>query len=133
MALIPAVKRLLAEDFKDQPWIAKLLGPINDFFGQMSNALNKRLTFTDNFAGIVKTVEVNVLASNTYPIYVKCGLGKVSGLWIIKCEEVNATIATVTSAPLVHFEFINNQIKINDITGLTVGKKYNITLVIIEA
>lgn len=41
-------RKILAEEFKDQPWIAKLLGPLNEFITQVTQGINGGLTIQDN-------------------------------------------------------------------------------------
>lgn len=71
MAKMPPLRRITAEDFKEQAsWIEKLIQPINSYFEANSQALNKGLTIGDNFAGAIKTVELN----GVFPLAVTWGL-----------------------------------------------------------
>ena len=54
-----SVKRLVAEDFKDQvDWIEPLLLTVNSFMDQTVASLNKSLTVGENMAGAMKLLEV---------------------------------------------------------------------------
>jgi len=60
MSKIPPIRRLSAEDFKEQAdWIGKLLAPINDFMERTSSSLNQRLTVGDNMLGTVLTAQLD--------------------------------------------------------------------------
>jgi hypothetical protein len=59
VARLPQSRKLLAEDFKDQPWIAPLLASLNQFMDDVNSALKQSLTINDNFMGKILTVEVN--------------------------------------------------------------------------
>lgn len=56
----PPPKRLLTKD--DAPgapdWLDRLLGPLNAFVGPTATALGQNLTFRENFAGEVRTVDL---------------------------------------------------------------------------
>lgn len=53
MSQIRATTRLTVEDYPEQKgWIAKLIGPINDFFTQSIKILNNGILFRDNCIGM---------------------------------------------------------------------------------
>ena len=59
MAKIPALQRLLVEDFPDQAqWIQKLISPVNDFMENSIYALTRNLSFFDNMAAQVQNIQV---------------------------------------------------------------------------
>jgi len=58
MARIPPLKRVLQEEFPDQPWLNKLLTPLNKFMESVVSAFNKSITVNDNMAGAIRTVEM---------------------------------------------------------------------------
>jgi hypothetical protein len=60
MARIPPLRRITSEDFKEQAeWIEPLISAINDYFEKSTSALNRSLTINDNFAGEIRTVDVD--------------------------------------------------------------------------
>ena len=132
MARIPPIKRLTTEDFKDQTsWIGKLLSPLNEFMASTVQALNRGLTFSDNFAAQVKTLTFTVDA-NTYPMKFLCTTGtKPMGLWVVSAKEVADNPATLTTAVFADWSYVNGQIVINNISGLTSGHKYDICVIIV--
>lgn len=133
MANIPPLKRLSTEEFKDQSsWIGRLLSPLNDFFNHIAFAFNNQLTFKDNLFSEIREIDLNVLASGTYPYYFKCKFkSKPVGLWVCNAFEVAGTPSTLTTAVYIDWEYVNGQIKVNNISGLTASKRYKISLVII--
>jgi hypothetical protein len=134
MARIPPTKRLTIEDYKDQSsWIGRLIFPINDFFQYVSLALNKNLTIADNLAQELHTVQVTLAGTaSDYPILFRTNLKTVVGLHVINCYEIASSPSVITSAVYVSWQNTGTgQIQVNNITGLTTGKKYSITLVVI--
>ncbi|TXG85834.1 MAG: hypothetical protein E6R13_01600 [Spirochaetes bacterium] len=62
-------KRILQEDFKDQPWIGKLLTPLNDVFTQLNSMLNGGLTIKDNLRAEIKELEIR---TTDIPLKFRC-------------------------------------------------------------
>jgi hypothetical protein len=123
---IPPLKRLTAEDFKDQSvWIGKLLGPLNDF-------MNTVVTFLqDSIKHQVKELEFTQ-ATDVYPIKFTSALPTAPvGLWVVKAQENDSSPATLTSAIWAHWEYKNGLVQINSFSGLTNGQKYKISVIII--
>lgn len=132
MARIPPIKRLSTEDFREQQgWIGKLLSPVNQFMETVTGALSKGLTFGDNLNAQVKDLDVSIpSAGSAFPIYYTSSLaGRPVALWVGNAVERAANPSPITSAVYVDWEFINGQIKINNISGLSASKKYRITLI----
>lgn len=59
MSKIPQVKRLLVDEFPDQPWIEPLILSLNQFMDGVVANLNKGLTVQDNMSGIIREVELD--------------------------------------------------------------------------
>jgi|SRR6478736_4481924 len=133
MAKLPPVTRIIQEDFKEQSsWIGKLLQPINSFMTSIVSALSHGLTFGDNFAAQVKDLEFSENA-NTYPLYFKSTTAtKPVGLWVVNASEIAATPSPILNAVYADWEYADGQVRINNITGLTTGKKYRILVVAIS-
>ncbi len=132
MARIPPIKRLSTEDFKDQTsWIGKLLTPLNEFMSTTVAALNRGLTFSDNLAAQVKTLTITASA-DAYPLKFLCTLNsRPQGLWIVSVRDHASTPLTLTTAVFADWDYANGQVIINNITGLTAGRKYDICVIII--
>lgn len=131
MARLPSIKRILAEDFKDQPWIGKLLQPLNQFMSEAVEALSGGLN-SDNFTAQQKRLKVKVNA-NTYPLYFRWSQNsQPNGLWVVQAKEDAGSPEIITSPVWADWDFVikdgTGQIRVNNITGLTSGKTYFVTL-----
>lgn len=128
MAKLPRIKRLLKEDFQEVEWIDKLLGPVNDFFDTVYDALNKGLTFTDNMPATVKTLEFKE-GSSIYPI---------KFAWNLKTLPTALIITRVvgtepSSAPSVYWSFDGQSINIDKFYGLVDGQDYKVSVIAFTA
>jgi hypothetical protein len=132
MARIPPIKRLSTEDFKDQTsWIGRLLQPLNDFMSATVQALNKGLTFGDNFSAQVKELEFT-LDANSFPMKFLCTLpSRPKGLWVVGARHVAGTPDTLSTAIYADWDYSDGQVIIRNLSGLTSGKKYYICVIII--
>lgn len=130
---IPAIKRLTTEDFKDQTsWIGKLLQPLNEFMATVVQSLNKGLTFSDNFNAQIKELEFTLQASGTYPLkFLVTTSSKPTGLWVLRAEHVAGTPSTFTTAVWADWYYQDGQVYIKNLSGLTTGQKYRISVIII--
>lgn len=133
MAQPPSRKRLMTEDFpKEQgTWIGRLLSPLNDFMLSVSAALSNQLTIQENLAMEAKELDVLVEASGTYPIKFKTKFNlKPVALWIGNVVEVAGSPMPITSAVYADWSETNGIISINNLTGLTTGKRYRVTVIV---
>lgn len=130
MAQVPQVKRLLIEDFPDQAdWIGPLLQNLNIFIEEVTASLNKSLTLTDNLRATVRELDV---VGGSYPVSFRQTFpGKCLGLWVVNAFENTASPAVLTSAVWADWEQKDNNLIINNLSGLTGGTKYKITVVAI--
>lgn len=132
MAQIPPTKRLLTEDFKSESsWIGKLLYVLNNFMTIVTTALNNQLTVESNLAMELRLV--TVVATPTYPIIFTCKFpsSRVRGLMVVNALQVTSGNYTpVGSAVYVDWTWDSGQVQIRNITGLTNGNTYQITLLV---
>lgn len=125
MAQIPVPTQLSRQDFPDAPnWISKLLYPLQLFMTSVKNALTNQLTFQDNFSCVVQyfTLVAGTTDSlNTFsfpfpfgrqPIELSIHASPASGSY-----EVLFVVAS--------WNYVNGNIVINGISGLTNTVKYN--------
>lgn len=132
MAQIPPISRLAQEDFKDQSWISKLLQPLNQFMLSVITALNKGLTFGENFNALVKVATFVTPASGAFESFsFTTSIPKPVGLWVVKA--VDDTTGQVLTAPVfAYWTFANGSVKIENISGLGVpNHTYSVTLIVI--
>lgn len=141
MASQLTVTTFLKEDFKGQEaWIDTLLGPLNSFMQQVANALNNTLSFADNFNASIKQIDVRVdpttYATTFANLTVAHGLkGNPVGVQVIRVFN-KALPAVGTSGATVGVSVdwdlsSGGQIKVRNISGLTPGQNYVVTLLFI--
>lgn len=123
---LPALKKLLQEDFKEQgSWIGSLLNPINTFLTTVSNGLSNGLTVRENMLAQIKTVLVsgaNPSTSFAYPYATKP-----IGCLVLNITESNGTPAFT---PPIKWVYSAGQSLIT-VNGLEITKTYNITFYVI--
>lgn len=126
MASLPPIKRITAEDFQDQKsWIAKLLQPLNSFFDSVYTALNKNLTFGENFRAMVRTVTVDNTLTSFTPIRIASTIGRPAGLWVVGFADKAGQPQTISPAVSVDWGYENGTIIINKVAGLTLYSSVN--------
>lgn len=128
MAKLPEKNRLLEEDFKDQvKWIGKLLQPLNTFMSQIYSALNKDLTYKDNFRAEVREIEVKY---GDFPFKVTHNLKyRISGYQIINAywsPKNSGSKVYLTSGLVMDFEEDGGFVTINNIGGIPNDGNYYI-------
>ncbi|WP_374028334.1 hypothetical protein ACES2J_08355 [Bdellovibrio bacteriovorus] len=123
-------KKLTVEDFgSQQSWIGKLFTPLNDFFSQVYQGWNNGITIEDNLHQEIRDVKI-VVDANSFPMKIKAKFATYpKGVTVIYC--VDAAGGAPTTAPWVSWSYSNGQIEISNITGLTVGKTYNLKIHVI--
>lgn len=127
---IPGFKRFQSQDFnkKYSDLTESLFAILNPFMETLTQALNKRLNFTDNFDCLDITLTVTAPVEG---LKIKNTQGGVMrGHQVMDCYNKNTPSDPLTGAPFVQFTMASdNQIQINNITGLTAGKTYIIRIV----
>lgn len=130
MAKLPPVKRIIKEDFLEVPWIGKLLQPLSDFMENVYFALNAKLTHKDNILSDIRTLDVT---GGEFPMSFTVNLGagsKPGHLVVTKVTENTDNPAVITGAVFAHWDFQNNKVRIRNISGLTPGTRYNVTVIV---
>lgn len=127
MSRLPSLKRLAADQFSELKWFPKFAGILNPFIEQVSSALDKRLTITDNFDGEIITFQTD----GTYPIELPWSRASIPATVIVgNCYKTTGTTPTFTSAPYCQWRFDSGKIVIDNITGITPTAVNRYTLVI---
>ena len=135
---LASYKRIITQDYKaeDQDLIEQLASPINDSFNSIYNALNKRITFSENIASTVKQVVVTLDATGKPAQFIQFTVDVPNVPVIgVRCERaVNITNPGTypTAAPFVSFTQNGNTIVINHITGLQPNQQWRLTLIAIN-
>ena len=132
MALLPSAKRLNTKDFppEEQKLVEQLAQILNDNIQSVYDALNKKLTFDDNFLGGIKDVEVTVDASGTpfNQTTIVTDIPKPRGIIVVKADNLTNSTLYPPGSPFVSFNIIQNGIQITNVTGLSPGYRYNLRL-----
>lgn len=120
MAKLPRIQRIIQEDFPGRPWLAKLIYPINQFFESIYGALANNLTVAENLNAQIKSI---TFTSTDVPLkFATTTLSKPTDLVLTKLSRSDSVVTT--NAVTVDWSFSDNQITINNITGLTASVTY---------
>lgn len=140
MAKLPTSKKVLREDLKDAPgWIDRLLSPLNSFMESIYYALDKNLTYTENLACNVKTIEFTTLPTyGSLPVLDNWQVQKFThslkskpfGVSLERVQEKSNTYAVITNPVSLDWNEANGVISINYVTGLEPSKTYILTLLV---
>jgi hypothetical protein len=132
MANIPERQQIVPEDFKkdDQETAAQIADPFNTYVEQLNEILNQNLTFSDNFRGQVKTLDI--IAGQ--PISFKYAkTAKPIGLWIMNYSNLTDPTEVLTVAVQIQWSFDGQgNISIDNVTGLTATETYRLTFIAIS-
>ena len=130
MAKLPVISQLSRQDFPDAPaWISKLLYPIQLFMTSVISALTNKLTLQDNMACVIQKFSIVADATDTKNTYSFPFLTNSSPVELTySCTNADGTYTAVY--PQLSWNYINGNIVINGIKGLTAGKKYNFTVTV---
>lgn len=127
---IPGFKRFNSQDFekKYNELTDGMFAIINPFMEVITQALNKRLNYSDNFDCLDITLDVKAPVEG---LKIKNSQGGVMrGSEVLACTNKNDPSDPLLAAPFVQFTMsTDGQIQINNITGLTTGKTYTIRIV----
>lgn len=131
---LPNFRRVFSTDFEDQykGLLDKLSGTINSGIEALYDALNNKLTFNDNFAATVAEFSVTVDANGTPNGSVSFRLSntlKVQGIFVISAIDAGNSALYPPGAVFVSGTPSSNSYIINNIRGLTPGRKYTLKVI----
>ncbi len=131
--ILPLYRRLTTEDLSDAPkgsWKEKLLYAINLWFQQVYSGLDNNITPEQNC--IAQTKTFSLVGSATPEDNVYSFISKYSyyplGRDVLNIVPTDGSSLIFTSAPYVSWNYVNGQINIIGISGLTDGVPYTITV-----
>ncbi len=127
---IPGFKRLQTQDFnkKYADFLDGLFAVLNPFMEVMTQSLNKRLNYADNFDCLDVTLDVK--APVTALKLKNTQGGQMRGCEVLYCVNKADNSDPLIAAPFVQFtNGDDNQLTIQNITGLSAGKTYTIRMV----
>jgi hypothetical protein len=127
---IPVITSLNRQDFPDAPdWISKLLYPLQLFMTTVLNGLRNQLTLQDNFSCVIKQFPLTAGTLDTdNTFFFPANLGRQIVELNAYCTNANGSYTPVY--PQVSWNYINGQVVINGIKGLTTGMTYNFTVTV---
>jgi hypothetical protein len=100
----------------------------NTFNEQVVTALNKNLTFSENFRAEIKTLSVKLSSTPSFATSVS----RPVGIWVINCQNSTQPTASLPGAPYVRWEWDgSSSINVKQIVGLNSSDTYQLTLLII--
>ena len=133
MPKLPSFRRIRVEDYaqEDRSLVEKLSVSLNYGIEALYEALNNKLTFSDNFSSTVGVIELMVdaagLPTSTANFSITAG-NKATGLLIADVRGVNEP-AYPTAGVTASWTQNNSNIIINHITGLQPNKLYSIRFI----
>lgn len=129
MAQLPKQKKIIPEDFPKEKFMPQLLQPINEFFETVTSALNKNLTFKENIASEILTVNID----GVFPIKLKWeNKNRAVSAWLGSCRETSGTHVALITPLYLDWEMNSaGQFQINNIVGLTASSSNKFTATII--
>ena len=130
MAQVPNIKRLAKEDFPsdDQKLIEKLAYPINSFFEQTRNALNRSLDFNNlNQEIITLLVTVDATGKPKIQTRFKSNLNtRLQGMTCVRAENVNNPGTPPDNTPFATWIQSGNVVTINNVKGLPANTQFRL-------
>jgi hypothetical protein len=132
--IIPAFKRLLKTDYAQQfqSMIETLSYSINNAIESLNAAMDNNVSLADNILCTVKTFNVQVDSTGkptnttTFPLSFT---GQCLGISLINI--INSTNSTTypTSGVTISYSQSSGGIQLNNVTGLTSGNTYSLTVI----
>lgn len=135
---LPSFRRIITQDFQqeDRQLVEQIGSNINDGFQVLYQALTKRLTFADNIASTVRTVDVRVDSNGnpTQSTSFKLDVPNTPVLGVLVLSVQNLTNSAVypTGMPFISFTQNGDAIYINNITNLQAGSQYRLIVLAIN-
>ncbi|MDD1679778.1 MAG: hypothetical protein LUO93_11425 [Methanomicrobiales archaeon] len=135
MAQLPPYRRIGLEDIKGAPpWIESLIYILNNFMEVVYGALNRNLSFSENFRAELKTFTITAGATadlNKFR-FTTALKNKPSGVLPMSVNELGGNYVVLTAAlSIPSWRWESGEIIIESITGLTSTKQYTITVLVI--
>lgn len=124
MAKLPPLKRLYDSDIPGAPkWFKDIVLLLNNFFQNVTQALNKNLTFQDNIRSQI--IDIKHVGGTTANITTNLNI-PLSGILVLQ-----ASGSSFTGGVFVNWKQLQQVIEITEVTGLTAGQEYNLRLLLI--
>ena len=124
-------QRFTIESFKEQAsWITNLLSPLNSFLTDLVFQMTNNITVQDNLFQEIREIKF-INSAIQFPLKFKPKFNvSPKGLQVIYIFD-NTLGKCATQFPVVEWQFINNEINISTMTGLTASTSYTIRFLVI--
>lgn len=134
MSQLPPYRRIGLEDVKGAPsWIEGLINVLNNFMETVYGALNRNLSFGENFRAEFKvfTLTAGATADLNKFRFTPALKQKPSGLIPLQVTEVGGNYVVLTNPiSIPSWRWESGLIIIESIAGLTNARQYNITVLV---
>jgi hypothetical protein len=135
MSALPPYRRIGLEDIKGAPsWVEGLISILNNFMETVYGALNRNLTFSENFRAEYKTFTLTAGATanlNKFRFTTSLKLKPVGVLPLYVTELGGDYVVLTNPYSIPSWRWESGQIVIESITGLTSGEQYSVTVLVI--
>lgn len=139
MGRLPTIKRILREDVREAPsWIEKILYPINTFFEQVYNTLNRNVGFRDNIRCQIKSFSFRTtsaydgtVANFTTITFLSTIPGSAEGVILLDIKKNTDNFSAIEGDVYLQWQDINGVIEIPLIRGLAASTTYNVKVLVI--
>lgn len=130
---LPSYRRINKGDYPTdaQSVIDRLAPGVNNGFDVLFDALNNKLTLSDNIAGSLVTVDVTVDATGapkTRTFFKYSSTNSPIGVLVLRAQNLTNSSVYPTQAPFISFTVDNNVVNIVNVTGLQANNVYRLTL-----
>lgn len=134
MSQLPPYRRIGLEDVKGAPsWIESIITILNNFMEVVYGALNRNLSFSENFRAEYKTFTITAGATadlNKFR-FTTALKNKPSGIIPMSVTESGGSYVVLTSPfSIPSWRWESGEIIIESITGLTSTKQYSIVVLV---
>jgi hypothetical protein len=132
---LPSFQRLYDQDYKDEfkDLIRQMSLSLNTGIEVVYEALNKRLSLSENIACTVKEVKIIVDSNGIPTTETIFGLDSTSvnveGCHVIKATNIKNPNTYPTSGVFITYTQVSTGVKIQHVTGLIAGEQYNVKVV----
>jgi hypothetical protein len=138
MAALPSIKQIRVEDVLKPDGALdgeRLVGILNQFMLGVYTALDRNLTFVENFRGLEKTLSFRTKAAvaDTFPLYFEVPAGTtVRGAIVIKAIDRSSAAGEFVNGVTAHvLPGGNGRAEVRYISGLDASTPYEITFQVI--
>lgn len=124
-------QKFTIESFKDQAsWITNLLSPLNQILNDLVMSYSNGLTVSENLYQEIKEITFKNNAG-VYPLVFKTKFNANPKGMVLLYNYDNTLNKYATTNPVIEWQFVNGNINITAITGLTSGSSYTVRFLVI--